>query len=332
MTPTDRLLTTQYLALAQECLAHGETASGRELAQHAFTRSCTNEALQGQSLLVLAQLDVLDSQLVRALRLGRMASTAFRSLGDTTNEALALTTFSYAASALKHDELALAATERSISLVDHADEGLVQANGLNYLGLAQMWAGKSDQAIRTFEASVWYAEDTDRPETSFQPLVNSCVALVFRHHQAVYVQRESGAETLSGMHSLTQQAQRLWSQGAAVPLNRGTTGSGLQALLEFSMSYAFAQSGDFERSEMHALACRRASSTWAETTWLRALFWWARFELANQLGDLHQAQQLAWAMHSAAAAGQQRHLETIAARLTRYIEARIAASRVVTLK
>jgi hypothetical protein len=326
MASSAGVLTKQFLALSQDCLLLAETGTGRQLAETAFTRSGGDQHLQGQSLLLMARMDVLDSRLVRAHRLSKLAVQAFHQVGDDVQEAAALTTLGYAASALQQDDAALLAGERACSLANETGNLLHLADGLNYLGLAQMWADQHTAAMHSFEAAVWHATDVDRTAAAFQPLVNACIAAVLRHHRAVHVDAQFETD-LTPLLAITTKCLAFRSGGAIATLNKGTTGSGLMALLEFALAYAAAQRGHIECALAHIKACRDSVSTWSSNTWLNALVWWGRVEIALVLGDLEQAQQCAWAMQSTARAGQQQPLRTIAARLAFHIEQQLLARR-----
>jgi tetratricopeptide (TPR) repeat protein len=327
MPSSTGVLTQQFLALAQDCLLLAETETGRRLAQTAFARSDMDPHLRGQSLLLMARLDVLDSQLVRAHRFSAMAVTAFQATGDIFQEAAALATLGYTASALKNDDEAITASERACVLVSEDSSMMPLADSLNYLGLAQMWAGQYDAALDTFEASIWHADDADRSAAGFQPMVNACITEVLKHHHDVHVE-PSGEADLTRLLALTWKCQALRASGAIATLNNGTTGSGLMALLEFALAYAAAQRGHIESAMAHVKACRDSVSTWSSNTWLNALSWWGRFEIAMALGDLEQAQQCAWAMQTTARTGQQRPLRAVAARLAQHVEQQLLARRV----
>lgn len=317
------VITEQFLELSQERLLLADTTTGRDLALEALLRSSKDSHRQAQAYLILARLDILDSKLSRAAQFAKLAADGFGDTQDPVSQASALSAFGYAASALKNDALSIEAIRRGQTLVDGHGKALARADCLNYLGLAHMWAGDQEQSHRALNDSLWFALEANRGQ--FQPLVNICIAEVMAHHHSVHVLKD-GQGDLDSLFSVTRHCDVVRRAGVPAVLNKGTTGAGLTALLEFALAYCCAQRKDFGQAMLHIRACRESVTRWSPSTWLKALAWWARIEVAIAQRQWQQALQCCWAMKSAAIAGEQRHLQDVATRLKLHVERHLFGS------
>jgi hypothetical protein len=192
------------------------------------------------------------------------------------------------------DSEAVRAANDGISLRANTESPVVQATGLNYLGVASFWAKDFGTASGTLEASICFVnEESDDAAACFHPLVNLCFCEVLRIIDGES-KRRSPAD-ISMLEKLISQARTLEKRGQTGTLNQGTSDIGF-LLLDFSSCFASIRSDRLEDADIYYLACLNRASRLPRNSWLQAIVLWARLEHAKGYGDIEKAIVSAQAM------------------------------------
>jgi hypothetical protein len=181
--------------------------------------------------------------------------------------------------------------------------------GFNYLGVASFWAQDFETAENVLQAAVWFAEASPDPTTSFHPLVNQCFSEMLR---VFHLEREQRASAdVSKLLQLTSLGRKMTESGQLANLDYGPPEIGL-VLFDFANCFAFARAGDLDSASEHFLNSVARVNRLPAASWLHAIVWWARLELALAHGDVCQGLVAAHAMGRAAFVGEHVPLARIA--------------------
>lgn len=300
MYRTGALLDRQFLALATNSLAAGDTRMCRQYSNTVLVRSKRrrNTSGLGAALLTLAQADVLDSNLESAYAMSASAVRHFERDQDQARLADALSMVAYSASALgKSDAFELA--ERAALLRCTADDA-EQVSALNYMGVAALWGQDFQTADGAFEAASWYAVSGDWHCGVFQPAVNRCFTEALR----IFRLPEPAEADLTQLFRLLTRAWCLRNDGRLATVSPSTHLRGLLALLDLSSCFAQARAGNLEQANNHAIDCQANVEALPTKSWIRSLAWWARCEVAWMRHDALLAQLCAQAVVQTARIGE----------------------------
>lgn len=312
-----------YLSTARDCLAVGETARGRRMAQAALSLpSCARDThVQAAALCILSQACVLDSRFRLAYTLSSRARQLFRRHADPDGQADCLAILSYSAASLHKCEQASRAAREGVALRAHSGSPLVQSLGLNYSGVAAFWAGDFGSSSGVLDAAAWLVQGRSRSAVaSFQPLVNRAFCEVLR-----VAQPEHNGWSLHEFSCLTHAislAGATEKNGATGFLSKATADIGL-LLLDFERCFLASRCGQVDEADEHYLHCLSRASRVPRSSWLHAIIWWGRLERAKARGRLGSAMASAASMRLAAMAGEHLQLASLAARMERLLWAEI---------
>lgn len=270
------VLTNPALATAFGTLRLGKTAAARRVAHGIASRgrASGDTHLQGQALLVLAHAYVFDSRFRLAYRCCSRAHDCLVRHSDGRALAEAAGVLSYVLSALGLDEHAVQAAAECISIPQSAPAPLAQAFGLNYAGVASLWARDFATASGVLDASAWYASQAPGGAAGFHPLVNAGLCEALR-----IVQAEADAD-LSKMERIVARVRAMERRGRVGILPLGSRDIGL-LLLAFEECFLACRLGDLEEADVCYQTCRNLATHLPPTSWLYAVTWWARVEWAQ---------------------------------------------------
>jgi hypothetical protein len=145
----------------------------------------------------------------------------------------------------------------------------------------------------------------------FQPLVNAAFAEVLHCAQ----RRMQGHRIdLSQLESLLASAWERVRAGAPASVLDVSADAG-RFLLDFASCYAACLAGDTARADFHYLASLQRALKLPESSWMRALLWWARLERSMLARDAQEIATCARALVSVAHAGEHKPMARLAARL-----------------
>lgn len=310
----DAALTKQYLSLSQDAMASGQIENSRSLAQVVLTRAehVRDVHTQGEALLTLAQLDVLDSRLSRAQAFSSRAASLFRSSSDEQLYADALSVSSYTASARGLNDSAQQLAALGLQSRKYQTANTVQVAGYNYRGVAAFWAAEYDEADAALEAAVWLAGDGRASAAGFHPLINQCFTEVLR---ATDYERTTGRVADVGkLDRLVSAARALRASGHIASLNKGALDIGV-VLYEFVSCYLDVRRNRGEAACQAFVTALKRLEAMPEHSWLHSVAWWARLDLARARRDYRAAVVAARGMELTARKGEHRQMELLAQHL-----------------
>lgn len=259
--------------------------------------------LEARASLLLAQGFQLGSRLRLAADYGARAADLFHARSDAEGLADALSLRSYCASAFgRHDEALLLAT-RGIEVRAAQKGPQPDAMGLNYFGVASLWAGDLASARGVLDAAALYAVEEGCAAAAFQPVVNAACAEVLR------LMRE-GEQDTGQLAALLGWARQLLRRGARGS-SRGSADI-VMLLLSFCDFMLAQRRGEAERAAMLHLDCIQRAARLPRRSWLHAFAWWARYERSKSAGDTAGALRSTRAMAAAAREGEHATLAALA--------------------
>lgn len=305
-------LTRQYLCSAHDSLSIGATRRGRRMAHHALVKSvdARDRSLEAAAALVLSHAYVLESRLQLAHSMSSRAHKLYREQADGEGQAEALALHSYSASALGFDSQALQAACDSMSLL-HASSPLVQARGLNYMGVASAWTRDFATARGALEASIWFANQANAA-AGFHPLVNLCCSEVL---QIVECERQrQGPADLAPLERLVARARTMANSGQCAAFQKATRDIGF-LWLEFFSCFIASRWGRTGEADACYLACLQRAAPFPRNSWIHAVLWWARVERAVAYGDIDSSISSLRVMGEVAKAGEHAQLHALAGTL-----------------
>lgn len=297
------------LTSAREALSQGDceavrTAAGRGLLAAVTRRDPHSQAI---ACLMLAQALTLESQMQWAHRFATKAKVLFSEVEDAAGVSDSLLTLSYVDSSRGRNDQALSAAGDAIAGARGIDRR--QAAGWNYYGVASFWTRNYGRARRVLEVSSQFAlEETGSVAATFHPLVNACFAEVLRAHDS---QRKGELFDGFELERCVAQSWELVGQGMTGNLMKREADPGM-FLLEFESCFIASRTGRSDKADRHYLKCLERASTLPRSSWMHALVWWARIELAKATGEARQAAVAANAMVSLTNAGEHVPLQTLA--------------------
>jgi len=291
----------QAIAALDAGQARRSLAISHRVLKHAMRKR--DPHLEARASLLLAQGFQLRSHMQLAADFSARAADLFSARSDVDGLADALSLRSYSTSALgRHDEALLLAT-RGIE-VRAAQKGTrPQAMGLNYFGVASLWAGDLASARGVLDAAALYAGEEGAAGVAFQPVVNAACAEVLRLVRG-------GEQDTDPLAALLQRARQLVRCGAG-GFSRGSVDIAL-VLLAFCGFMLAHRRGEAERAAVLHLDCIQRAARLPRCSWLHAFGWWARHERCKAAGDTAGALRSSRAMAAAARAGEHAALATLA--------------------
>lgn len=297
------------LTAAREALILGDcrgvrTLAGRGLAAAVGRRDKHSQAI---ALLLLGHALTLESKMQWAHQFVTRAQILFSEIQDPVGISDCCLSLSYIDSALgRHDQALCAARDAFIGAggIDRR-----RASGLNYYGVASFWMRDYGTAQGVLDAACEFAkEEAGSVAGTFQPLINACFTEVLRVNDSqLRGHRVDGSE----LERYVAHSQELVNAGMTVNLTKGPVDSGM-FLLEFASCFIASRRGRNDLADMHYLGCLERAANLPDSSWMRALVWWARLERAKVAAELREATESADAMVALANASEHVPLKALA--------------------
>jgi len=275
--------TRARLELADEALRRGEHDHARTCAVVASELAADAGDLQGQAqaLLCIARVDTFVSRLRSAHRTAHRAVQLFEQAGDAAGEARSLVIYSYVASCLRRNELAVTSAIMAISLAQPLADARLLASAYNARGIALIANGDFDRSTEALDKAAGHAARCGEAAT-FQPRLNRCYgeivrACVERHlysHPADGTRLEEALDVCRGL-----------VQVATIPQLGNDAEPTPRALLAFAECIAAAWRGASGEADSHATRVAAYAARHSRTSWLHALAMWAQCEVARGRDD-----------------------------------------------
>ena len=299
--------------LSQVALNAGQPVHARRLgfiALNALRGPRPDSHAQALALLVLAQVDVMDSRMASAFSLGLQALQSFEVHHDLEHCAEALGVSSYAAASLGRYGEAVEMANRCIDLRAPLSSARIHALGGNYLGVASFWSGDFSSAASALDSALEAMHDSAAPHERFQPLVNRC----FTDMLDITHARLDGRD--SDLGPFLRRLKECWGMalgGTVSSLSKGSTAFGM-ALLVFLKAQAKLFAGKSEEALPYLDACGMRANQLPDGSWMKALKPWLDHDLAIAAGESRKAVLGARAMLRAAKRGEHQAVAQLAQR------------------
>lgn len=309
--PSISMVNHLLMGLARESIAAGELDKGFELGHAVLTRSFKehNHPLSAESLLLLARGQVMNFELKRGFHFSSLAAQLFLAHGNPVGLVEALSVVNYTASSMGLPDARQGREDLVAVLDDGAAGQTVHAMGLNYLGVSAFWDNDFQASAHALENSVMLSHVTHGGAAILHPLVNACFLEVLNlsKHARQHQDWGDGAKLVELVATAQTATDKWYSQ---LPEKR--TALIGKALLLFVSCVAAIRDGKLFDACRHHQACLEIVNQLPRHSWLRAIAWWARAELAVSFDDYRQAVVAAGAMRLAAQAGQHQRLDVLA--------------------
>lgn len=253
------------------------------MALQALARSANDASVQAEASLVLGHAFALDSRFRNA---HMMASRAYRLFVRDSNrhgQVEALGVICFTACVLGLNEDALKAARDGMSSTTEDTSPIPQAWGLNYSGVASLWAKDFATARAVLEASIWFANQAADAAAAFQTLINLYFCEVFRIVETEYFDRN--LDGISDLEKLVSRAREMASAGRSSGLNGAAQQIGL-LLLDFLSCFVSSRGGKREDADAFYLSCLQRAYRLPQASWVQAVMLWARAERAAAYGDV----------------------------------------------
>lgn len=304
--------TNQYLALARDALCVGDTRKGRQMALQALDRSANDASVQAQASLVLGHAYALESRFRNAHMMTSRAHRLFVRDSNSHGQVEALGVICFTACVLGLNDDALKAARDGISTMTDNSSPLPQAWGLNYSGVASLWAKDFGTARGALEASIWFTKQASDVAAAFQPLINLCFCEVLRIVEIGHLGRN--LNEVSDLEQLVSRARGMASAGWSSGLNDAAQEIGL-LLLDFLSCFVSSRAGKREDADAFYLRCLQRAYQLPQASWVQAVLLWARAERAAAYGDVESAVASLEMMSQRAKKGEHEQLRFLAVRL-----------------
>ncbi|HEY0877186.1 MAG TPA: GGDEF domain-containing protein [Zeimonas sp.] len=276
--------TRTHLKQADEALRRGEHDHARTCAVVASQLAADAEDLHGQAqaLLRIARVDTFVSRLRSAHRAAHRAVQLFEQAGDSVGEARSLVIYSYVASCLRRNELAVTSSIMATTLAQAAGDDRLLASAYNARAIALIANGDFDRSVEALDQAAEHATRSGA-SASFQPRLNRCYGEIVRAsvERHLYSHPADGTrleEALEGCRVLARSVHIAQLDADAEPTSR--------TLFAFAECIAAAWRGAHGEADAHATRVATCAAKHARTSWLHALAMWAQCEVARCRGDL----------------------------------------------
>ncbi len=276
--------TCVQLKRADDALRRGEHDHARTCAVVASQIASDAGDLHGQAeaLLRIARVDTFVSRLRSAHRAAHRAVQLFEQSGDAAGEARSLVIYSYVASCLRRNELAVTSAIMATTLAQPVGDARLLSSAHNGLGIALIANGDFDRHAEALQRSAEFASRSGAA-AAFQPRVNRCYGEIVRAsvERHLYSRPADGAlleAALDDCRRLIRSTHIAKLQPDAEPTSR--------TLLAFAECIAAAWRGAVGEADLHATCVASHAAKHARTSWLHALAMWAQCEVARCRGDL----------------------------------------------
>lgn len=274
--------------MAGDALDRGEFEHARTLARQAAELAVeqADRKLEAEALLVAARAEASGANLRNAHEAAHRAAHLFGVIEDPCGEVRALVWLVYAASCLRHNEVALAAAMLATRLAAPLADLRLRVSALNCLGIALIASGdfeRSDVALRDASA---LAEQTGHAQAALQSVLNRCYGEVVRVTVERHLyDRPADPARLTELLEDWRRLRLAWVPGSREPVRRQTW----EAMASFAECFSACWQGDVGIAREHAV---RVSSAGGCTLpgWLDALAGWTNCEVAWSTGDLPLAE------------------------------------------
>lgn len=276
--------TCAQLKRADDALRRGEHDHARTCAVVASQIAADAGDLHGQAeaLLRIARVDTFVSRLRSAHRAAHRAVQLFEQSGDAAGEVRSLVIYSYVASCLRRNELAVTSAIMATTLAQPVGDERLLSSAHNGLGIALIANADFDRHAEALQRSAEFASRSGDAAT-FQPRMNRCYGEIVRAsvERHLYSRPADGAlleAALDDCRSLIRSTHIAKLQPDAEPTSR--------TLLAFAECIAAAWRGAVGEADLHATCVASHAAKHARTSWLHALAMWAQCEVARCRGDL----------------------------------------------
>lgn len=279
--------TRAHLKRADDALRRGEHDHARTCAVIASQLAAEADDPHGQAeaLLRIARIDTFVSRLRSAHRAAHRAVQLFERAGDSAGEARSLVIYSYVASCLRRDELAVTSAIMATSLAQPLDDPRLLASAHNARGIALIANGDFDRSADALDESAEHASRCGEA-AAFLPRLNRCYGEVVRAsvERHLYSHPADGARL---EQALT--ACRALAGSARIPQLENDVEPTSRTLLAFAECIAAAWRGAPGEADSQATRVAAHAARHARTSWLHAVAMWAQCEVARCRGDLSVA-------------------------------------------
>lgn len=309
--PSTSMVNHLLMGLARKSIAAGELHKGFELGHAVLTRSFKeqNHPLSAESLLLLARGQVMGFELKRGFHFSSLAAQLFSAQGNPMGLVEALSVVNYTASSLGLPDARQVREDLMAVLEDGAAGHAAHAMGLNYLGVSAFWENDFKASAHALENSIMLTHVSNGGSAILQPLVNACFLEVLSLSKLAREHQDWGDG--AKLVELVAAAETATDQWYSQMPERRTALIG-KVLLLFVSCVAAIRDGKLFDACRHHQACLKIVHQLPQHSWLRAITWWARAELAASFDDYRQAVVAAAAMRIAAQAGLHQRLEEVA--------------------
>lgn len=276
--------TRPYILRADDALRRGEHDQARTCAVIAsqLAVDADDRQAQAEALLRIARIDTCVSRLRSAHRVAHRAVQLFEQAGDVVGEIRALVTYSFVASYLRRNELAVTSAIMATTLAQSARDARLLASAHNAFGIALIANGDFDRHAQALTQAAEFASRSSE-ESIFVPTLNRCYgeivrASVERHLYSRPAEGRLLEEALEACYALIGRVHITKLDAEAEPTSR--------TLVAFAQCVAAAWRGAIGEADQHATRVAAHAARHARTSWLHALAMWAQYEVARGRGDL----------------------------------------------
>jgi len=290
------------LAAAWATLDSGDVSKARAVAKTVLgtARATCEVAFEAHALSCLAQADRVDSRLRRSSEAARRAAQLFKQVGNSVEEARALTTLAHACMLLGRNDEAVEAALLSSKLADQGEVTPHNVLAYNVLGIAYAWSGNFEGSDAALDYAIDLAGQCRPPLSSYQPRVNKMWVEASRLLEERY---QSGRiRNLDRLRELVGDCQALETRGLAVSAMPGLQTHRVPITIG-TYSLLASWQGEFERARTLVDQCRQTLPS--RLTWMHSLAQWCEAELAWSQGELTGAER--WLKLMAASALEVEH-------------------------
>jgi len=279
--------TRAHVKRADDALRRGEHDHARTAALVASQLAADAGDAHGQAeaLLRIARVDTFVSRLRSAHRAAHRAVQLFEQAGDPAGEARSLVIYSYVASCLRRNELAVTSAIMATSLAQGVGDARLLASAYNARGIALIANGDFDRSAEALDKAAEHATRCG-DAAAFRPRLNRCYGEIVR----ASVERHLYSHPADGSRleeSLV--ACRTLAQGSRIPQLRNDAEPTPRSLLAFAECIAADWRGAQTEADSHATRVAAHAARHARTSWLHAVAMWAQCEVARSRGDLSVA-------------------------------------------
>jgi hypothetical protein len=282
------------------------------MAQHALGWNTENTSVQAEASLVLGHAFALESRFRNAHLMASRAHRLFVRDSNDHGQVEALGLISFTACVLGLNDRAVKAGREVMSTSTDNSSPLPKAWGLNYSGVASIWAKDFGTARGVLEAAMWFAKQAGEAAAAFQPLINLCFCEALRIVEIGELTRKLGDVT--DLEQLVSRARAMASAGWSSGLNDAAQEIGL-LLLDFLSCFVSSRGGSREDADAFYLSCLQRAHRLPPGSWLQAVMLWARAERAAAYGDVELAMASLTMMRESAKAGEHEQFRLLAIKL-----------------